>query len=106
MRKLILISAVTLASAQAGQSRGLVLAVNDTPAAAAAATAPATQPPQAPQPPQATQAQPDQAPPVQTRAAQIPDGEADLLLPPGERRGEGAPDRRALRHLLVAAMPS
>jgi hypothetical protein len=49
MRKLILIAALLLASASAhaGESRGLVLAVNDTPAATDAA-APAPLPPAAP----------------------------------------------------------
>ena len=114
MRKLILISAVMLAfasaSAQAGQSRGLVLAVNDTPAPATTTTA--AQPP-APQSPQATQAQPEQTEPVQSRAARercaeagISTSKADLLPSSGERRSEGAPDRRALRHLLVAGTPT
>lgn len=55
MRKLILISALLLASAsaQAGQSRGLVLAANDTPAASTESAAPEPPKPQAAAAPEA-----------------------------------------------------
>lgn len=63
MRKLILISALLLASAsaQAGQSRGLVLAANDTPAV----TEPAAPEPPKPQ----TAATPDTAQPQASKPA-------------------------------------
>ena len=59
MRKLMLISAllVASASAQAGQSRGLMLAANDTPAVTETTAAPEPPKPQAAAAPEAAQPQ-------------------------------------------------
>ena len=74
MRKLFLISAFVLvsATAQAGQSRSLVLAANDTPAPVQAVETakPADPAPQVQAQPAPAQAQPAQAEPAQAQPAQ------------------------------------
>ena len=106
MRKLILISAFVLASvsAQAGEIREQILAVNDAPAAAATA-APAAVATAAPATPAAPAATADTTAPQASQAPKASMKQASRSQKPQavsrERRAEGAPDRRQVRHLLV-----